>query len=145
MLVFRDLDYWRMTSNPTSFANHVLLSALTTTKCVFIGLSFRDLNLLRWLGSLASEYADTWHRRWDLHFRQGDDPLGTAHAWTPRRPKHAWLTSGVAPHHASFFEHRGIRIAEVDWRLSDGERSLRHELNKALRATPATATTGREQ
>jgi len=115
MLVFRDLDYWRMTANPTSFANHTLLDALTTTRCIFVGLSFKDINLLRWIGTLAAERADAWRRRWDLHFLSGDESVKVGAAWARRGNGHRWLTDAVQSHFEEFFTHRDICIEKVDW------------------------------
>jgi SIR2-like domain len=49
MLVFSDLQYWRSTATPLSFANHVFSNALSDGHCLFIGLSMTDANILRWL------------------------------------------------------------------------------------------------
>jgi NAD-dependent SIR2 family protein deacetylase len=49
MLVFTDAQYWSTSATALAFANRVMLSALSETRCVFIGLSMTDINLLRWL------------------------------------------------------------------------------------------------
>jgi hypothetical protein len=49
MLVFTDLQYWSTSATASSFANRVVSSALSEGQCVFIGVSMRDINLLRWL------------------------------------------------------------------------------------------------
>jgi hypothetical protein len=49
MLVFTDSQYWSTSATSTSFANRVMASALSEGRCVFIGLSMTDINLLRWL------------------------------------------------------------------------------------------------
>jgi|HubBroStandDraft_6_1064221.scaffolds.fasta_scaffold20470_3 hypothetical protein len=49
MLVFTDLQYWSTSATGSSFANRVVSSALSEGQCVFIGVSMRDINLLRWL------------------------------------------------------------------------------------------------
>jgi hypothetical protein len=115
MLVFRDLDYWRTAANPTSFANHTLLHAMTTSRCVFVGLSFRDLNLLRWAGALAAEHEDAWRRRWDVHFVSGDESVAEGAAWARRRMGHTWITSGMPSHLEEYLNHRGIALREVSW------------------------------
>ncbi|HEX9619685.1 MAG TPA: SIR2 family protein [Polyangiaceae bacterium] len=49
-LVFTDAQYWATVASPLSFANRVFSHALHDSACVFIGLSMRDVNILRWLG-----------------------------------------------------------------------------------------------
>lgn len=49
MLVFTDLQYWSTSATASSFANRIASSALSEGQCVFIGVSMRDINLLRWL------------------------------------------------------------------------------------------------
>jgi NAD-dependent SIR2 family protein deacetylase len=49
MLVFTDAQYWSTSATALAFANRVMLSALSETRCLFIGLSMTDINLLRWL------------------------------------------------------------------------------------------------
>jgi hypothetical protein len=115
MLVFRDLDYWRMTATPTSFANHTLLNAMTTSRCVFVGLSFRDLNLLRWAGAIAAEFEDTWRARWAGHFDHGDDPIPLAKQWVRPRPRHVWLTDCAQRPVEDYLGHRDIRVHRVRW------------------------------
>lgn len=48
-LVFTDLQYWQSVASPLSFANRVMAFALHDSRCIFVGLSMTDLNLLRWL------------------------------------------------------------------------------------------------
>ena len=96
-LVFTDAQYWESVSNPSSFANRVFLNALQDSRCVFIGLSMRDVNLMRWLGQRYCEVEadklarvvsgtlssgdvhDSLRRTLDRHFwirTAGDDPSG---------------------------------------------------------------------
>jgi hypothetical protein len=56
MLVFTDSQYWSTSATALAFANRVMLSALNETRCVFIGLSMIDINLLRWLALRALEW-----------------------------------------------------------------------------------------
>lgn len=49
MFVFTDAQYWASSASGTSFANRVMASALSEGRCIFIGLSMTDINLLRWL------------------------------------------------------------------------------------------------
>jgi len=49
MLVFTDLQYWSSSARASSFANRIMSAALSEGQCVFIGVSMKDTNLLRWL------------------------------------------------------------------------------------------------
>lgn len=60
-LVFTDEQYWRTVGNPTGFASRVFQSALRG-RCVFVGLSMTDINILRWLANDAIERADDFRR-----------------------------------------------------------------------------------
>ena len=49
MLVFTDLQYWKTSATASSFANRIVSAALSEGRCIFIGVSMKDINLLRWL------------------------------------------------------------------------------------------------
>jgi hypothetical protein len=49
MLVFTDLQYWATSATAASFANRIVSAALSEGRCIFIGVSMKDINLLRWL------------------------------------------------------------------------------------------------
>jgi hypothetical protein len=49
MLVFTDLQYWTTSATASSFANRIVSAALSEGRCIFIGVSMKDINLLRWL------------------------------------------------------------------------------------------------
>lgn len=49
MLVFTDSQYWSTSATAFSFANRIVNTAMSEGVCVFIGLSMKDINLLRWL------------------------------------------------------------------------------------------------
>ena len=132
MLVFRDLDYWRMTSNASSFANHVMLNALSTSRCVFVGLSMQDINLLRWFGSLAAEHQAAWQDRWRLHFDVGNESVSVAHGWTRRPNGHRWLTDSRDPVLEKMLEYRGVRQLTTNWSTSTGPDSVGERLREAL-------------
>lgn len=55
MLVFTDVQYWSTSAAASSFANRVMASALSESRCVFVGLSMTDINLLRWLAMRTIE------------------------------------------------------------------------------------------
>jgi hypothetical protein len=54
-LIFTDLQYWASVASPGSFANRVMAGALHDSYALFIGLSMKDVNLMRWLGVRADE------------------------------------------------------------------------------------------
>lgn len=54
-LVFTDSQYWSSVASPMSFANRVMSFALHDSRCLFIGCSMTDINLLRWLAIRANE------------------------------------------------------------------------------------------
>ena len=49
MFVFTDAQYWSTSASALTFANRVMSWALNEGRCIFIGLSMTDINLLRWL------------------------------------------------------------------------------------------------
>ena len=55
MLIFTDTQYWATSASSFSFANRVMSHALAEGRCVFIGLSMTDINLLRWMGLRSYE------------------------------------------------------------------------------------------
>ena len=54
-LVFTDLQYWATTAAPHAFSNRVMTWCLNERRCLFIGLSMTDINVLRWLALLRQE------------------------------------------------------------------------------------------
>ena len=56
MLVFTDAQYWSTSANAFAFANRIVNTALCEGVCIFIGLSMKDINLLRWLALRSLEY-----------------------------------------------------------------------------------------
>lgn len=133
MLVFRDLDYWRMTANPSSFANHTLLQAMASTRCIFVGLSMRDLNLLRWLGALAAEHEDAWRARWHLHFQEGRESVRMGNSWAARRINHVWLTEIEDTTLHTYMGFRGIDMRTVAWpKMGGGAPKASDELGSIL-------------
>jgi len=55
MLVFTDAQYWSTSAAGSTFANRVIASALSESRCIFAGLSMTDINLLRWLAMRTLE------------------------------------------------------------------------------------------
>lgn len=83
MLVFTDLQYWTTSATASSFANRIVSAALSEGRCVFIGVSMKDINLLRWLALRAidrdrdqTDLRQDHLLRWFAN-RDTDDPLDT--------------------------------------------------------------------
>ena len=114
MLVFTDAQYWSTSASALTFANRIMSSALSEGRCIFIGLSMTDINLLRWMALRNIELnrdiqeiernqksginPEFLHRIFQRHFwirPASDDPNG-------------FLTK--------FFNIRGINSVEIkDW------------------------------
>ena len=65
--MFTDEQYWRAVGSPGRFASRVFAEALSG-RCVFIGLSMTDLNIIRWLALDAIERTDDFRQltsAWD--------------------------------------------------------------------------------
>jgi hypothetical protein len=60
-LVFTDEQYWRTVGKFGGFASRVFLGALSG-RCLFIGLSMTDLNIIRWLALDAIERGDDFRQ-----------------------------------------------------------------------------------
>ncbi len=65
-LIFTDAQYWASCANPLSFANKIMSNALHDSRCVFIGLSMTDINLIRWLGVRFNDICDDKRRQFEL-------------------------------------------------------------------------------
>ena len=76
-LVFTDDQFWSTTASPLSFANRVVANALHDSQCVFVGISMRDVNLMRWLAMRYEEVvADA-----RAHGEDADAPELRRHFW----------------------------------------------------------------
>jgi len=112
-LVFTDAQYWSGVAEPMGFANRVMNFALHDSRCVFVGLSMTDLNLMRWLAvrtnqieadkanqfELAPEAATrkAIRRAMDRHFwvrPESDDPSGFTSRWLALRGVEAVTVPG---------------------------------------------------
>jgi hypothetical protein len=95
-LVFTDEQYWRALANASGFASRVFLGALSG-RCIFIGLSMTDLNLIRWLAQDAIERNDDFRR-----LASGwADPLEAEFNTVEEISRHYWITMQPSPDHES--------------------------------------------
>ena len=117
-LVFTDEQYWRSVGNLSGFASRVFLSALSD-RCVFIGLSMTDLNIIRWLAINAIERGDDframargWYGGEMEHILWRDL---SRHYWITEAPKAKETAFGTRVLHQTL-ERRGVnRIVIPSW------------------------------
>ena len=102
-IVFAEGDYLQLANNAFSWQSSIFLGTTVLRSLLFIGLSFTDPNLRRWL---AWVHASRNRER----EAKGKATTGTEHYWITQRPvkiaKCRWLESLVA--------HLGVRIVWID-------------------------------
>jgi hypothetical protein len=122
-LVFTEEQYWAVAASPGTFSNHSMLSALLDSTCIFIGLSMRDFNILRWLGHRSVEHEQRFLTRVTTHFHDAEETLKTVNQWRERAlAQHLWLTSSPDPIAKRILEFRGVLTQEVNWGDPNGLR-----------------------
>ena len=113
-LVFTDAQYWDSVANPASFASRVMGMALQDSRCVFIGMSMTDVNLMRWLGLRNVEFlADRVSRYEEIGKPTGRAEMDAREALE----RHYWVSaksddpdSFVASH----LERRGVQTVVLE-------------------------------
>ena len=114
--VFTDAQYWAASTNHLSLANTVMASALFETRCIFVGLSMTDPNLLRWLALRAREYETDAKAPTDVGAPLRADMLDG------RMQRHFWLRPDDADpseYLTEFLRTRGVRAVPIDgWNSS---------------------------
>jgi hypothetical protein len=102
-IVFAEGDYLQLANNAFSWQSSIFLGTTVLRSLLFVGLSFTDPNLRRWL---AWVHASRNRER----EAKGKATTGTEHYWITQRPakisKRRWLESLV--------EHLGVRIVWID-------------------------------
>lgn len=116
-LVFADDEYWGSMAEPLSFPNRVLASALHDSVCVFVGMSMRDFNVLRWLGLRFVA-----HARDAASAKRGKESLARA------LTRHFWLTGDAPSPLSMVLERRGVSRVPVVFRSGDAAEVLRRAL-----------------
>lgn len=112
-LVFTDAQYWESVSNPSSFANRVMSNALQDSRCVFIGMSMTDVNMMRWLGLRYAEFVADRNSYYSLF---NDEPAFAAKKIREALSRHYWIcTKNDDPSRliASHLERRGITTVRI--------------------------------
>ena len=120
-LIFTESQYLNLARSSYSWQSDVFLNACIQYRFVFIGLSFTDPNLRRWLGWEWEGRETQWHRKRNagLHVDSPDDPR-SSHYWLRTRPGNGEDTRLIE----KSVEHFGVRIVWLDsW--SDVEPTLR--------------------
>ncbi len=109
-LVFSEGEYLAMANTSFSWASSMFLSHAVLRTMVFIGLSFTDQNLRRWLAWVQeNKRAELEHQ---ARIKGLASPLPTpyGHYWINRRPKtrreETWIESSV--------EHLGVRLVWIN-------------------------------
>jgi hypothetical protein len=99
-----------------SFANRILSTALHDSNCVFIGLSFTDVNLVRWLGMGAVE------REMDLKSEASIDSRSSVPGFRSHRQPHFWIkTENADPSGliSRLLDMRGVNTITIDsWQFT---------------------------
>jgi hypothetical protein len=113
-LVFTDAQYWESVEKPASFANRIMSVAMQDSRCMFIGLSMRDVNLMRWLGLRSIEFLmdrRSYHASRRLSPGEADEKARQA------LDRHYWIcTKDDDPSRfiASHLERRGVTTVALD-------------------------------
>lgn len=120
MLVFTDAQYWSTSASAISFANRIMTSALCEGRCLFIGLSMTDINILRWLALRALE-RDRDLRSLTEYLPQARSPESPwARIMRNQFDRHFWIrpvSDDPFGFLTEFLRLRGIEAVEVrSWR-----------------------------
>lgn len=103
-LVFSETEYLSLASSNYSWQSAVFLNTAMSHSLVFVGLSFSDPNLRRWLGFVHANRIDELRRI-------GTNPdASTRHYWINRRPK----TVREKEFTEASTAHLGVRLVWVD-------------------------------
>lgn len=103
-LVFLENEYLQLANSSYSWQSSAFINTLTTHKVFFVGLSFVDPNIRRWLAWIQEE------RQRAIRKKGGKNVSSTSHYWIEKKPKN---TVQMRMMEASV-SHLGIRIIWVD-------------------------------
>ena len=129
-LVFTEAQYWRSVAMPLSFANRVMAFALHDTRCLFIGLSMTDLNVLRWLAARADEIEVDKRNQFSP---REQSPSRIDGAVRRALERHFWIHTprdDPGGHLGDHLETRGVRsvLLENGWQSDDLSRLFKRLL-----------------
>jgi len=103
-LVFSETDYLNVASSAFSWQSAVFLDSAMTHSLVFVGLSFTDQNLRRWLGFVHANRMDELKRTGHMVH------ASTQHYWINKRPN----TSRQQKTIEAATAHLGVRLVWID-------------------------------
>lgn len=143
-LVFTDLQYWNSVASPLAFANRVIAHALHDSRCVFIGVSMTDANLVRWLGTRATSLLS------DIESLLAGLPWKQIHQRTNARlRRHFWIRPDSADPTSivrDVLKRRGVMSVPIDSWESDAFETLTracfHDRDKKVAMTRLTKVFG---
>ena len=105
-LVFLENEYLQLANNAFSWQAITFYNILSTNTVFFIGLSFRDANIRRWLAWLHKA-------RIDAIKQYGGTHESTAHYWIEKTPDSLYLKNW----YEASVAHLGIRLIWIeDWK-----------------------------
>jgi hypothetical protein len=103
-LIFSETEYLGLAGSMFSWQSAVFLNAAMTNTMVFVGLSFSDPNIRRWLGFVHNNRMD------ELRSVGAKTDISTRHYWIRTRPQskeqEEWIEAAVA--------HLGIRVVWIE-------------------------------
>ena len=103
-LVFLENEYLQLANSSYSWQSSAFISTLTNHTVFFVGLSFVDPNIRRWLAWIQEERLSA------LRERNLDGVVSTSHYWIEKRPADVYLMRMME----SSVCHLGIRIIWID-------------------------------
>jgi hypothetical protein len=116
-LVFTDAQYWASVASPMSFANRVLGNALHDSVCVFIGVSMKDVNLVRWLGVRYHAIVTDKASQHAVASRKGRGPRNPERSRRSALERHFWIRPPSDDPDSLIGEllhERGVLSVEID-------------------------------
>lgn len=109
--VFTDAQYWSTSASALAFANRLVAYTLSEGRCIFIGLSMTDINLLRWLALRTLEKDHDCSEA-----TTGAEWMQTVSGLRKAFVRHFWIrpaqddSSGLL---TEFLKERGIKSVEI--------------------------------
>jgi hypothetical protein len=108
--VFSESEYLSMVNTSFSWASSMFLSHAVLRSMVFIGVSFTDQNLRRWLAWVEDNKRGELEQQARSKSLSSPRPTPYGHYWVNRRPKtrkeEQWIESSV--------EHLGVRVVCIN-------------------------------
>lgn len=103
-LVFLENEYLQLANSSFSWQSSAFLNTLTSHKVFFVGLSFVDPNIRRWLAWIQEERLASLRKKGVVNVSS------TSHYWIEKKPKNTIQMRMIE----SSVSHLGIRIIWID-------------------------------